>query len=218
MESLIHWSIVFLAAVLIQGKFNLSVPRQRWSKLAQDTHSNTKSTLNQVRYISWLWKNKSLLWWKYFCSFLETFVSIIPNFHSTKQSVIMYNGNGIFTADCATHCCSYSKSNLVYLQFVKACSLASVTVCALLVACVLLLCLIVILCHYLNSGLYSRGHLPTSQRGRYLCQICPQVALWCPQQELHTLLVWRLRWKPESLWHAWAVCERLWKTRYMSCS
>lgn len=55
-----------------------------------------------------------------------------------------------------------------------------------------------VICH-LSHRLYSSGHLPASQRGRYLCQICPQVALRCPEQELHAFLVWRLRREPKSL-------------------
>lgn len=120
--SLVH---CFLAAVLTQSKFNLSAPRQRWGKLAHVTYSNAKSTPKQMWYISSLWKNKSLRWWKCLCSTLETFMSImlisIPQ-HKQVTAImsplllIMYNDNYILTADCSTHCFSYLRSNLVYVQ------------------------------------------------------------------------------------------------------
>lgn len=75
--------------------------------------------------------------------------------------------------------------------------------------------MIPILCICSHSGLYGREHLPASQRGRYLCQICPQVVLWYCHQELHTLLVWWVWWKPEPLRNTRAVCEGLWETRYV---
>lgn len=69
------------------------------------------------------------------------------------------------------------------------------------------------LCRFARSGLFSCEHLPASQRGGQLCQICPQVVLQCRRQGLHTLLVRRLRREPEPLRHAREVCEGLRETR-----
>lgn len=66
------------------------------------------------------------------------------------------------------------------------------------------------------SALCSCEHLPAPQRGRNLCQVCPQMALRCSHRKLHALLVRRLRWKRQPLWDTRAVSEGVWETRYTS--
>lgn len=115
--------------------------------------------------------------------------------------LIIYNAADLYSADCTDYCPPHLNSSFTQRHSSDT-GPSSFS-------------MIPILCICSHSGLYGREHLPASQRGRYLCQICPQVVLWYCHQELHTLLVWWLWWKPEPLRNTRAVCEGLWETRYV---